>query len=246
MGLLHDIGKCSQEYFDYIQRPRDANGRKGLDHSTAGAKEAFALYGEQFGKLMAFGIAGHHSGLMDGAGHEGSTLKARRSKPIPDYQGWQDYTEALPTMDSLKECRPPCANAIVPGFERAFFTRMLFSALVDADFLETEAFYARSRGEKPPQRGGTIGAHHRKAIRRHMAQHRRDDSEVNRLRSAILDHANGKAALAPGLFTLTVPTGGGKTLTSLSFALEHAMAHGLRRIVYVIPFTGAWIETARA
>jgi CRISPR-associated endonuclease/helicase Cas3 len=74
---------------------------------------------------------------------------------------------------------------------------MLFSSLVDADFLETEAFYARSRGDPLPERGGTIGSHHLEAVRAHMARHRRDDTEVNRLRSAILDHANAKAALPP-------------------------------------------------
>jgi len=90
-----------------------------------------------------------------------------------------------------------------------------------------------------------VRQHHLETVRAFLAKHRKTDSEVNRLRSAILDHANAKAALPPGLFTLTVPTGGGKTLTSLSFALEHALRHGLRRVVYVIPCTGAWIETIR-
>jgi CRISPR-associated endonuclease/helicase Cas3 len=105
---------------------------------------------------------------------------------------------------------------------------MLFSSLVDADFLETEAFYANG---DPPQRGGRLQPEHLAMLRAYLAGHRRSDSEVNRLRSHILDHANAKAGLAPGLFTLTVPTGGGKTLTSLSFAMEHAARHGLRRIV---------------
>ncbi len=93
MGLLHDIGKCSLAYQNYIRRPRDAGGQKGPDHSTAGAKEALAAYGKQFGKLMAFGIAGHHSGLMDGSGHEGTSLSVRRAKVIEDYAGWQDHVE---------------------------------------------------------------------------------------------------------------------------------------------------------
>lgn len=117
---------------------------------------------------------------------------------------------------------------------------MLFSCLVDADFLETEAFYARSRGEEPPQRGGALTPEHIEHVRDFVARHRRDDTPVNRLRSEILDHADAKAALPPGLFTLTVPTGGGgKTLTSLSFAMRHAAAHGLRRVIYVIPFAEA-------
>jgi len=245
MGLLHDIGKTSGAYQSYIRRPH--GGPKGPDHSSAGAKEAIGLYGPQLGRLLAFGIAGHHSGLMDGSGREGpgTSLADRCIKTLEPYDGWKAHTPGLPSLDDFRRgVKLPAPNAIAPGFQFAFFIRMLFSCLVDADFLRTEAFYVRSRGEPVPTRGGTIGPHHLGAIRRHMAAHRRDDSEVNRLRSAILDHANAKAALPPGLFTLTVPTGGGKTLTSLSFALEHAMAHGLRRVVYVIPFTSIIEQTA--
>lgn len=244
MGLLHDIGKCSDAYQAYIRRPADMGGPKGPDHSSAGAREAVAAYGP-LGRLLSYGIAGHHSGLMDGDGHEGSTLKSRLTKMVEYYAGWRDHVAGLPeATDLAKNLTPPAPNPIAPGFEMAFFARMLFSCLVDADFLETERFYALADGRAAPARGGTIGQHHLDAIRRHMARHRREDSPVNILRSQILDHANGKAALTPGLFTLTVPTGGGKTLTSLSFALEHALAHDLRRIIYVIPFTSIIEQTA--
>lgn len=122
---------------------------------------------------------------------------------------------------------------------------MLFSCLVDADFLQTEAFYAWSRDEKPPERGSMLKPAHLETVRAYMTRHRRNDTSVNQLRSEILDHANAKAPLPPGLFTLTVPTGGGKTLTSLSFAMEHATAHNLRRIIYVIPFTSIIEQTAQ-
>lgn len=244
MGLLHDIGKCSVPYLAYIRRPRDAGGPKGPDHSSAGAREACRLYG-MFGRLMAFGLAGHHAGLMDGSGHDGGALPQRLTKEIADYAGWEAHVSGLPLpADIAQSQKRPKPNNITPGFEFSFFIRMLFSALVDADFLETERFYAEGNGEAPPARGGVIGPQHLQAIRSHMARHRKADSAVNRLRSEILDHANGKAALPPGLFTLTVPTGGGKTLTSLSFALEHALRHDLRRIVYVIPFTSIIEQTA--
>lgn len=246
MGLLHDIGKASLPYQHYIRRPADRGGPKGPDHSSAGAQEAACrLYPGPFGRMMAFGIAGHHAGLMDGSGHEGSTLSARLTKEVEDYAGWQDHVVGLPTAEELRAGIPRLRpNGIEPAFSGAFLTRMLFSCLVDADFLETEAFYARSRGEKPPERGGTLTPEHIERVRTFVAEHRRDDTPVNRLRSEILDHANAKADLAPGLFTLTVPTGGGKTLTSLSFATRHAAAHGLRRIVYVIPFTSIIEQTA--
>jgi len=238
MGRLHDIGKMSAAYQAYI-RAAD-NAARGPDHSTAGAKEAFVAFGTQLGRLMAFGIAGHHGGLMDG-----DNLSARLGKGVDDYAGWEGYAGPLPTMAELGGgLAAKTGNGIEPGFTAAFLARMLFSCLVDADFLETERFYAEARGEGAPVRGGALERGHVETVRAHMARHRRDDTEVNRLRSAILDHANAKATLPPGLFTLTVPTGGGKTLTSLSFAMEHAAAHDLRRIVYVIPFTSIIEQTA--
>lgn len=244
-GLLHDIGKCSADYQDYVRGGR----AQGPDHSTAGARAAVAEYGKN-GQLLAFAIAGHHSGLMDGAGHSGRgrSLSDRLNHAeyaIPMHEGWRNHALGLPSPSELRPDKPFLENADYLGFHKAFLTRMLFSCLVDADFLETERFYTTAEGSPPRARGGTISQTHRDGIRAHMVKHRRDDTPVNRLRSEILDHAVARAALAPGLFTLTVPTGGGKTLTSLSFALEHAMAHGLRRIVYVIPFTSIIEQTAQ-
>lgn len=239
MGLLHDVGKCSDAYQRYIRQPEGEGAARGPDHSTAGAGEAQKAFGaKSLGRLMAFGIAAHHGGLMNGA-----DLTFRLGKVLEDYAGWEDHAGPLPEVGGLLSAQP-APNAIDKAFSPAFLARMAFSCLVDADFLETERFYALSRGESPPQRGGVVDQRHLNAVRTHMARHRRDDTEVNCLRSAILDHANAKASLPPGLFTLTVPTGGGKTLTSLSFALEHAMRHGLRRVVYVIPFTSIIEQTA--
>lgn len=241
MGALHDIGKCAEAYQRYIRAPRVLEGQvRGPDHSTAGAQVASRLFGKTMGRLMAFGIAGHHGGLIDGC-----DLTKREAKLVEDYAGWETHAPPLPDptvlLASLKTLR---RNAVEPAFSLFFLGRMLFSCLVDADFLETEHFYAAAAGLPPPARGGRLELRHRDAVRAFMDRHRRDDPPVNQLRSRVLDHAVGKAAVAPGLFTLTVPTGGGKTLTSLSFALEHAMAHGLERIVYVIPFTSIIEQTA--
>ncbi|WP_348981770.1 CRISPR-associated endonuclease Cas3'' [Novosphingobium sp. SG916] len=242
MGLLHDIGKCSAAYQAYIRRPANSGGPKGPDHSTAGAREACNIYGEGYGRILGFGIAGHHSGLMNGSGEEGRTLSTRLSKAVENYAGWQAHVAGLPDAATLKAAAPMLrANTIDKGFSAPFLTRMLFSSLVDADFLETETFYANGNS---PRRGGCLQPTHLEQLRTFLARHRRADSEVNKLRSRILDHANAKAELEPGLFTLTVPTGGGKTLISLSFAMEHAARHGLRRIVYVIPFTSIIEQTA--
>ncbi|MEP4165100.1 CRISPR-associated endonuclease Cas3'' [Maricaulis sp.] len=130
---------------------------------------------------MAFGLAGHHAGLMDGSGHDGGTLARRLSKPIKPYDGWRDHAIGLPVLDELKAVfHPPKLNGIAPGFEMAFLARMLFSCLVDADFLETERFYSSARGDDAPRRGGSVGSHHLDAVRRFMEEHRKSGRAIVR------------------------------------------------------------------
>ena len=232
-GLLHDIGKASAAYQAYIAAPPE-DGRKGPDHSTAGAKEAEGLYGRGgLGRLIAYAVAGHHAGLADS-----SELERRLGKPVEDYSGWRQAIGEPPPPASLAPTTHP-KGSLNKGFSQAFLGRMLFSCLVDADFLATEHFYT---GEMRPPAVGLEAL--QAALAAELAQKRRNDTALNVLRSRVLDHARAKAELAPGLFTLTVPTGGGKTLTSLAFALEHARRHGLKRVIYVIPYTSIIEQTA--
>ncbi|WP_439816967.1 CRISPR-associated endonuclease Cas3'' [Zavarzinia sp. CC-PAN008] len=239
-GLLHDIGKCSAAYQDYIRQAPKAS-RRGPDHSTAGAREAVSAYGRDLGRMLAFAIAGHHAGLADFADLTGRL----DGKTLEPYDGWRDHVGDLPGKAALI----PTAR-ITPsrhrGFTYAFLTRMLFSCLVDADFLETERFYAQAAGEFIARGGHADLGVLRERLSAHMAkvQAGARESNLNRLRAEVLGHARSKAALDPGLFSLTVPTGGGKTLASLSFALDHAVTHGLARVIYVIPYTSIIEQTA--
>lgn len=246
MGALHDIGKAGAAYQAYI---------RGLgpspDHSTAGAVIACQdpLYGPRWGKLMAFGIAGHHAGLANGAGGGGMTpLMARLT----------GYADALPDL-SLGVPPPDPAEVrqslkSYDAFGKALLTRMLFSCLIDADRLATEAFHARLN-QVPVDRGCVVdldllhdrlAAHLARKTAEADAASQRDPAlrPVNDARARVLDTVLQRAALPPGLFSLTVPTGGGKTLASLAFALRHALTHGLRRVIYVIPFTSIVEQTA--
>jgi CRISPR-associated endonuclease/helicase Cas3 len=241
-GLLHDIGKVSQGYQGYIAMP-DAGQprRRGPDHSTAGAREASRKYPSPLGRMLACVIAGHHSGLADGAELD------RRLSPddyrIEPYNAWEAHVGRLAPTHSLRPDRwKPGPHR---GFSAAFAIRMLFSSLVDADFLATEAFYLKVEGQ-PSNRGDhTDLATLRGRLADHMARLQSDAAApVRALRQRVLLNAIDKATLAPGLFTMTVPTGGGKTLASLSFALEHAVRHDLRRVIYVIPFTSIIEQTA--
>ncbi len=248
MGCLHDIGKCSPAFQAYIEAATGEVGSRGPDHATAGAREAVAILGQPVGRLVAFALAGHHSGLADG-----EDLADRLAKAIEPYESWRAHVGPLPTRAALAETRPPREGAEGRGFTYAFLARMLFSCLVDADRLETAGFYARAEGRSADCVEGTPLPILRDRLRAHMATlsdragaraGTATAAGLNAARAEILAHALGKVALSPGLFTLTVPTGGGKTLASLAFALAHAAEHDLRRIVYVIPFSSIIEQTA--
>ena len=246
-GQLHDVGKYSEPFNHRL------HGGPSVDHATAGAKVAIERWGNVIGKLMAFCIAGHHAGLANGSseGDNRRTLKQRLAlqfgTDIPALDNlWQQEIKLPQNLSA-----PPLkADAHHPFFSYAFFTRMLYSCLVDADYLDTEAFYLKLEN-KAVERGGypDLNALQRNFnqfindFRRRIAQApeqteaEKRNAALNRLRSEILDYAVQQAAQAQGLFTLTVPTGGGKTFTSMAFALEHAKRHGMRRVIYVIPFT---------
>ncbi len=225
-ALAHDIGKYTQGFQNRLR------GGSIVDHSTAGAVElqkAGNLYG-------AFCAAGHHAGLPDGGSPRdegGPSLLGRLKRGAPE-----DYSPYLADF-RLPQASPPR----LPGFAGAFFTRMLFSCLVDADFLDTEAFL--SGGTVPRGTGEPIPALLQKLQSHTAGWLREPKGELNRLRSDILRRCieTGRQG-EPGLYSLTVPTGGGKTVSSLSFALEHAAARGKRRVVYVIPYTSIIEQTA--
>ena len=240
-GLLHDLGK----YSDAFQRRLSGDGAR-VNHSTAGAKVAVERYGPLIGKVLAYAIAGHHAGLANGVnGVRISSLKDRlEEKTVPALDAaWQREIE-LP--DALKPPLIKPRETQSAGFSASFLIRMVFSALVDADFLDTEAYYASLENKQTPRGGypGVDGLLTRLDAHLDALAARSETSEVNALRHEVLLHARQKAAEPPGVFTLTVPTGGGKTLTSLAFALKHAMSHGLSRVIYVIPYTSIIEQTA--
>ena len=232
-GLSHDLGKYSMEF----QR-RLAGGPK-VDHATAGA---FACW--RMGQpLAAFAAAGHHGGLPDG-GTQGDSpdagtflgrMKRAERGMLPDCSPWTEEI-ALPSP-----APPPCG---AEPLSLMFFTRMLFSCLTDADFLDTEAFMDGSPRPEHPAPLDDLW----ERLQRHISGWFPPQGELNSRRCAVLEQCirMGKTQ-PPGLFTLTVPTGGGKTVASLAFALAQARARarGLRRIIYVIPYTSIIEQTAQ-
>ena len=186
-------------------------------------------------------IAGHHAGLDDWDGGLNERLV---------------QTDCQTELQEAKDTKPPASildsGSFVPNLNQipggpagfALWVRLLFSCLVDADFLDTEAHFDAG---KPARRDGfpTLDQM-RLALDSHMVTKAAEatPSDVNTLRADILRQCRDKAALPAGFFSLTVPTGGGKTLSSLAFALNHAQTHGKRRVIYAIPYTSIIEQTA--
>lgn len=243
-GVLHDLGKFTLGF----QRRLEGEQIR-VDHSTAGASEVLRLANSvndrSIAQIIAHAIAGHHAGLPDSIGELDERLKKTPAEALDPI--WRN--EIAPIATDL----PPAgfnwgASPDAKAFRLAFFGRMLFSCLVDADFRDTEAFYCKAEGRTPDRDWPFLQVIIDDLIARfdrHMEKFANAaDTPVNRLRGEILTHVRDRAESGVGLFTLTVPTGGGKTLASLAFALEHAKRHGLERIVYAIPFTSIIDQTA--
>ena len=235
-GLWHDLGKYSKEFQDYLRAVTcgDTSVKiQKVDHSTAGAQLANATLKGGTGKLLAYVIAGHHGGLPDGKNPEYASLASRLEKIVPDYSAAPDFLKEISNNPELPFKLLPERG----GFQLSFFTRMIYSCLVDADFLDTEKFKDSRLHELRSGYPSVDELSTRLDMRLKELEANALPTPINRSRRAILDRCAKAADQATGLFSLSVPTGGGKTLSSMAFALRHALKHGLRRIIYVIPYT---------
>jgi CRISPR-associated endonuclease/helicase Cas3 len=191
-GQLHDIGKCSEQFQAYIR----GNRPRGGDHSAPGARVAAALCPPPLHRMLATAIAGHHAGLADW-----TDLAPRLSAEAVPPAEWASHGGTLAAATALagpiRQRRPP-----EKGFPASFLTRMLFSCLVDADFLETECFYAQAHGETVVRGGHPPLEELRGRLTGFMAATlaTAPRSALNDLRAQVLRHALDRAGLPPGLF----------------------------------------------
>lgn len=226
-AIYHGIGK----YSDRFQK-RIYEGGNPVDHSTAGAIEIHNLI-PHLGFLLAYCISGHHGGLPDGGSladvPDESTLHGKLKRTPEPYDRFRDDLIQIKSIN----------NPLIPihllengGFSLSFYIRMLFSCLVDADFLDTEDFmdHEKSRGK----------FNHIFELNQKLDNYIKNFSvpknSLNTKRTSILDNCILQAQRSRGLFSLTVPTGGGKTISSLAFAIKHALINQMDRVIYVIPY----------
>ncbi|MGI9228642.1 MAG: CRISPR-associated helicase Cas3' [Gammaproteobacteria bacterium] len=282
IGLLHDFGKFSEEFQNYIQSAVgeinpdedeyvDFRGRKGkIDHSTAGAQIIWdycknkGKSGQLVGQILSLCIASHHSGLIDCFKPDGKfNFDGRINKPDDKTHKTEcvdnapkEYLEKIDTflnkkllgkvveeINKLASLNGSEVPLPIWQFHQGLWARMLFSCLVDADRIDSadseNEGNTRHRNCTPEWQ---IAIHRIEEAIRNMNR----DKPIDSIRRQISDDCKRRADDKQGVYTLTVPTGGGKTYASLRYALHHAEKHGLDRIIYVIPFTSIIEQNAKA
>ena len=236
-GMLHDVGKYSKEFQNKIKN----NSDERVDHSTAGTKLCYQLGGSY--SLLCYCIAGHHSGLPDyDRTLYSSGLRNRFKKSICKYEKYAEEIK-IPPINT----RPLNMTKVEEmDYSLSVFIRMIYSCLVDADFLDTESFMNCGKVQRIQGETMTVllNKMEKYIMQKGWTKNVTLDS-VNGRRTEILKKCMQKGKEEKGIFRLTVPTGGGKTIASLAFALRHAVEHDRDRVIYVIPYTSIIEQNAQ-
>lgn len=242
-GLAHDAGKGWLGWQKYLRLKSGCfdeeaylEGKPGkMPHAIHGAKLVEEFYGKGIGRILSYCIAGHHTGLPDWSPTEG-TGRASLEFQLTQVKNLEEIDQSI--LEGIKSSKPSMVpRQFTKELDMSLWIRMLYSCLVDADFLDTESYMNE---EKADIRGGYCSIP--ELLERLNCFNRQldevsEDIPVNQIRRNIRKKCIEVAEELPGFFSLSVPTGGGKTLSSLAFGLEHAKIHNLDRIIYVIPYT---------
>jgi len=245
LGALHDIGKINPRFQEYLQALAMGKTPIKTPHSIWGAAFLYRVVGrvnnDEGWKELALPILSHHGRLPDG-GVAAQPLLDFIVKDPTALQAMNAYIEKLPLA------LPALSFTALPPLRRELRLRMLYSALVDADWLDTEQHFDPETSEQRScwpdlvMMWRQFQSDQEKLFLKLQAQHKQDTS-VNRIRREVYESCVASAAGSPGIYRLTVPTGGGKTRSGLAFALRHALENDLRRIIVAIPYTSIIDQT---
>ncbi len=243
-GVVHDAGKARMSWQKYLRVKSEylvdgldlAGSAQNVRHAIHGAKLVEIVHGKGIGRIISYCVAGHHVGLQDWSSSEGAgqaSLEFQMSQ-VKDLEEVHQFV--WNKARSINKLVPPWMFSM-DGLEMSLWIRMLYSCLVDADFLDTEAYM---EPERSIERSGFCSISELLNRLNHyndLLVQKADNSPLNRIRREIREKCVQMGRQPQGVFSLSVPTGGGKTLSSLAFALEHAKKHNLSRVIYVIPYT---------
>ena len=240
LGLLHDKGKEQKTFQEYIMK--NSGFRPELtvsgehNHAFVGGLLAKSIYGNGSESLLCNQIMSHHSGLHDYC-HIQETLK----KDIP--------LDVNRCVEKIQLNRPPVTLSPIKGCkgmtpDANHLSRMLFSCLVDADYLDTELFMDVESARKRINDIKLESLLPLLEVYIDNLQKCSAISEVNTIRRQVQERCVSMSDVEKGFYSLTVPTGGGKTLSSLVWALRHAVRNGMKRIIIAIPYTSIIVQTA--
>jgi CRISPR-associated endonuclease/helicase Cas3 len=261
-GLLHDLGKYRLAFQEYLNAGDRGRRSAETDHAIYGA----AAGGVAWDALaVAFAIGGHHAGLHD-LGLLMKQIEGSRYHAIDRFPGLLDTADECDQLAGALAILKPNQNDLSDSLARLdfdeddesdkrrfdVFVRMLFAILVDADRLDSEKFEQEHRRQRAWERSTrrldatTLLARLDAARRAKGMEKKESRPELNQLRDSVFEACRERGRnSSPGFFSLTVPTGGGKTISSMAFALEHVRAHSLRRVIVVIPYLSIIEQNAR-
>lgn len=253
-GWLHDVGKYSDEFQSYLRACHDAKTKGGkapkvgtAEHKCAGAKLAISLLQPHSKSIVASSVLGHHGGLNAASSIKNYIQQAEEKQNLE--KAIERAQQDLPFINTT----PPGPISLPADEQEArlhleWLIRFVFSCLVDADSLDTEAHFSKDRAKlrgSPSRTLKSIAKQWLETLKsnQEMLQAKSPDLCVNKVRREVYEACLNAAPLPQGVFSLTVPTSGGKTRSSLAFALAHAIEHGHTRIIYAVPYTSIIDQT---
>ncbi|PLR84882.1 CRISPR-associated helicase/endonuclease Cas3 [Bacillus sp. V33-4] len=263
-GMLHDLGKYTTEFREYlleaVSNPDSPPKRGSVDHSTAGGKLLYELYHEkniiQFkavvAEIVGNAIISHHSYLQDffNPELESNYLKRVRDKELTEFEKTKEHffkhvINENDFFEYVDRAAVELENFLLKDASGSnekkimFLTKFIFSALIDADRTNTRLFEENKTNESKANHEGLFVTYYERLLNKIQLFHKHPDanSPINLLRREMSDQCDRFAEKRSGIYTLSIPTGGGKTLASLRYALKHAKLYNKKRIIYVVPFT---------